>query len=495
MACCRYPIVSEHNFLVATRDAGYRNLATALAELLDNSIQAGATLLRIAVEGDTPFCSQIAVLDDGRGMDAAALQTALQFGGSSRFNDRSGQGRFGMGLPNSSFSQARRVEVYSWKALPPAHFSYLDLDDVAGGRIHSIPRPQTRPLPAWAVPHAHRSGTLVIWKKCDRVPLVERPMLLEHLQFNFAQIYRYHLWDGLRIVINDQDVLPIDPLLCHPQSTHRGATEFQEPLVYTMKVPREPRRTAQVRVRFAEFSVAKWRDLSSAEKRLRRITRHAGVSIIRGKREVAYGWFFMGAKRKENYDDWWRCEITFDAELDEYFGVTNTKQQISPIPELEETLSRDLEPIARLLNSRVRSSFQNIRSDSRAARVAGVRDRLLPPAASALSHSLPRVHARTSIRENGLRYKIEEVASSDDAFYSFRFSGRKLILVLNTNHPFYNHVFHDTSGDVRRQRYHLECLLLALVRAEADAKTEQEIDYSRRKRVRWSNVLASFLGN
>ncbi len=29
------------------------------------------------------------------------------------------------------------------------------------------------------------------------------------------------------------------------------------------------------------------------------------------RRESDYGWFFMGPKRKENYDDWWRCEVAF----------------------------------------------------------------------------------------------------------------------------------------------------------------------------------------
>ena len=29
-------------------------------------------------------------------------------------------------------------------------------------------------------------------------------------------------------------------------------------------------------------------------------------------REIDFGWFFMGNKRRENYDDWWRCEVKFE---------------------------------------------------------------------------------------------------------------------------------------------------------------------------------------
>jgi hypothetical protein len=495
MVSYRYPIISDQNFIIATRDAGYRNLATALAELLDNSIQAGSTCVRIFVDAEASPCSQIAVLDDGRGMDAAALRTALQFGGSSRFNDRSGQGRFGMGLPNSSFSQARRFEVYTWQNSGLALFSYLDIDDVAAGKLRNIPRPEAQPLPRWAVSYAHRSGTLVVWQKCDRVPAVERIALLQYLRTNFARMYRYHLWDGINIFINDETVPSIDPLLCDSRTKHKGAAEFGGPLVYDMRVPREPKRCAQIRVRFAEFPVAKWHSLSSAEKRSWGISRQAGVSIVRGKREVAFGWFFMGKKRKENYDDWWRCEVTFDPDLDEYFGVTNTKQQISPVAELEEVLGRDVEPIARMLNARARSAFNKVRTNTRASRVAVARDRLLPPAGDSEDGSRGGLYVQRAFHGGGLRYKIEETASSDDEFYSFRLSRRELTVVLNTNHPFYRHMFCNNSVSMNEQRFHWECLLFALARSEAEAKNEREIDYCRRKRIRWSNALATFLGN
>jgi hypothetical protein len=44
--------------------------------------------------------------------------------------------------------------------------------------------------------------------------------------------------------------------------------------------------------------------LSNEEKSSLGISKRAGVSILRGGREIDYGWHFMGSKRKENYDDW-----------------------------------------------------------------------------------------------------------------------------------------------------------------------------------------------
>ncbi len=59
---------------------------------------------------------------------------------------------------------------------------------------------------------------------------------------------------------------------------------------------------------------------------------------MRAGREIDRGWYFMGGKRKENYDDWWRCEISFDPSLDELFGVTHSKQEIRPTEALTSIL-------------------------------------------------------------------------------------------------------------------------------------------------------------
>src|SRR5262245_185171 len=113
-AAPKYPVVANQTFIEATRDTGYRSTASAVAELVDNALQAKAKRIDIRVEeGDTGLT--VSVLDNGTGMDTGTLRKALQFGGSERFNDRSGPGRFGMGLPNSSVSQARRVDVFTWQ--------------------------------------------------------------------------------------------------------------------------------------------------------------------------------------------------------------------------------------------------------------------------------------------------------------------------------------------------------------------------------------------
>src|SRR5262249_28901754 len=116
-----------------------------------------------------------------------------------------------------------------------------------------------------------------------------------------------------------------------------------------------------IEVRFSELPVDRWHDLTSDDKRQMGVTNAPCVSIMRTDREIDRGWYFMGTKRRQNYDDWWRCEVSFDPSLDELFGITHAKQAISPTEELNRVLVPDLEPIARALNNRVRDRFELIK--------------------------------------------------------------------------------------------------------------------------------------
>src|SRR4051812_17689351 len=107
-------IIALNHFIQATRDSGYKGTAAALAELVDNSFEANATRVHVELRKSSDDQLTVIVCDNGCGMSPSVLQLALQFGGSTRFNSRKGMGRYGMGLPNSSLSHARRLDVYTW---------------------------------------------------------------------------------------------------------------------------------------------------------------------------------------------------------------------------------------------------------------------------------------------------------------------------------------------------------------------------------------------
>jgi len=411
-------LLVSSNFVRAVRESGYVSLSTALAELIDNSLQAAATEVAISIErpiaGGLP---RIQVEDNGTGMTRTVLEACLRFGGSSRFDARNSFGRFGMGLPAASLSQARRVEVVSWQQGRAAHRVALDVDAVVGGFPVDLTarRGTTEVTP---------SGCRVIWQQCDRIEYRRLAWLDRALHRDLGQMYRRFLENGLRLTINRNPVEAVDPLLLATRFEGLSARLAFDPLRYELSTGSGE--TAFVTVRFAILPVHRWHHLDNVTKRRIGIVGGGGVSIMRAGREIASGWHLMGGKRKENYDDWWRCEIEFDPVLDDHFGITINKQGIRPSRTLREALEPELESIARLLNARVRQAFEEVKfqtATEASCRIAAAADADLPVIRSAGAGS------------GGLNYRIGSDQLPVETMFQTSLKRRTLDVTLNVDHP------------------------------------------------------------
>src|SRR5262249_52744393 len=102
---------------------------TAIADLVDNSIAAGARHVSIRFDPGRPHA--LAILDDGSGMDEKELLVAMRHGSRSPTEPRAETdlGRFGLGLKTASMSQCRRLTVASRKG-GNIHGMVWDLDYV-----------------------------------------------------------------------------------------------------------------------------------------------------------------------------------------------------------------------------------------------------------------------------------------------------------------------------------------------------------------------------
>lgn len=151
------------------RDIGY-TLETALADVIDNAITAGAHNIEIIhdVAGDRPF---LAVVDDGDSMDEASLLAAMRPGSLSPTATRASTdlGRFGLGMKTASFSQARALTVIC-KQEGRVTAARWDLDHVVerDDWLLLLP-PSFDPQGYDAFERIGASGTAVIWEKLDRL--------------------------------------------------------------------------------------------------------------------------------------------------------------------------------------------------------------------------------------------------------------------------------------------------------------------------------------
>jgi len=231
------------------RSSGYKSTDYAVAELIDNSIQADAPDVVIAVVEKvsmsnvrkTSRAHEIWVLDNGQGMDSDLAEDAVSFGGSDRYDDRSGMGRFGMGLPQASVSQCMRTDVWTWQESDPrdAVTVRIDLDEIEQG-IDEVPAAlhpgdnDYEPLPEWVLDiyenhmgrrtvagqEATPSGTAIRWSNLDRVRWVKGETIIEHVEFLLGRIYRRFLTGEARnpvtgeqmkarvqiVVLNDEEL-------------------------------------------------------------------------------------------------------------------------------------------------------------------------------------------------------------------------------------------------------------------------------------------------
>jgi hypothetical protein len=449
-------LLVSSNFIRAVRESGYLSIATALAELVDNSLQASAKVVAITIRRDTSDAlPEIVVEDDGVGMSTAELELCLRFGGSSRFDARQSFGRFGMGLPAASLSQARRVEVSAWRDSGAEHTVTLDVDAIVAGADPAL-------IARRGSQGGSKSGCRVRWMQCDRIEYRRLAWLERSLHRDLGRMYRRYIAAGLNMTINGTCVEAVDPTLLTTRLDGATARLAFDELQYELKTAAGD--TSLVKVRFTILPVQRWHRLDNVTKRRVGIVGSGGVSVLRAGREIASGWYLMGGKRKENYDDWWRCEIEFDPVLDEHFGITINKQGIRPSAELREALEPELESIARLLNVRVRQAFEDVKFQSGAEASCQI--------AAAADRDLPVLPKRQGRRASGpLNYRISTTQLSPDELFATTLQSNVLDVQLNVDHPAFTALYKPlqtlSDGAGADFRTALELLILSFARSAA----------------------------
>ena len=373
-----FAVVSPALTIKAMRDSGYKDTDHALAELIDNSIEAKARRIELIVCEEPPDperaysrarINEIAVVDDGGGMDSVTLRRALKFGDGTRLDRKSrGIGRFGVGLPNSSISQCRRVDIWSWTNGPGnAMHCYLSLDDIeVGARDVPEPVPDAVPERWMAISEAASapSGTLVVWSILDRVRWRSGERTLERTAELCGRLYREFLTNegepveivlkmamqtgggGLELSDDPRECLANDPLyLITPSSTpppFDNVAMFREfnTREWTVRFEDEhgDMQSGKVKVRCTlakpdainqKLSEVPWPSSApggraGSTRWGKHAQRNQGVSIVRAGRELELSQAWVNSY--EPQERWWSVEVEFDPILDDIFGVVNNKQ-------------------------------------------------------------------------------------------------------------------------------------------------------------------------
>ena len=441
---------------------------SAYGEIIDNSLQANATWvkikskkIRLQQRGRAyNKIEEIAFSDNGCGMNKETINNCLAMGYSSRYNDRDGIGRFGVGMTLASINQCKRVEVYSRESNGKWHWTYADLDEITSGEMEEIPDAKVVDLPAEYEDIAStNSGTIVIWSKYDRQPETA-DKIEDEMKIWFGRTYRYFIWDGVDIFVNGDKIKAIDPLYVKVDKTRFPndpiAEELKEPIVFpweTMKnegdsIPDEANVTIRMSLLPYEFRKEQGAG-GSRDTKDRFIDRNEGISIIRNKREVFYGVIPHYSPQFKEIDRWWGCEISFSAVLDNAFTVKNIKRGALPTPELRQEIKKYIEEIRKKYIEEVQEAW---RKNEAANLNPGKKGSPHVPAMNVIKGTSVPKNPKSDSTPNtpptipGIlepidteEYPITIVEGNWEGsnFFTRKHKGGQIVLAYNTSHQFY----------------------------------------------------------
>lgn len=210
----------------STRAIGY-TLEAAIADIIDNSVSASASCVDIFFfpVGD----AYIAILDDGEGMNASELETAMRYGSQNPNDKRESTdlGRFGLGLKTASLSQCRTLTVVSKQGVHMEARRW-DIDHVIKSHDWSLlvldTEEEFNEIPRIDELKECSSGTLVVWQNLDRLKIGEidfsRSMAkkMDEVRSHVSLVFHRYISGEpgikrMQIKMNNTPVEPADPFL------------------------------------------------------------------------------------------------------------------------------------------------------------------------------------------------------------------------------------------------------------------------------------------
>jgi hypothetical protein len=334
-------VPSARRLMGSLRDLGYE-LPQAVAELVDNSIDAGATEIHIRIHFEGAD-SWIRVADDGRGMTSAGLDEAMRYGSAGDY-EPGALGGFGLGLKTASFSQCRRLSVATRQTdSGRPEIRCWDLDEIGSADDWLLERllPEEAPEPVLE-PLASGRGTVVLWEGLDRVLLYQNPWgaraetAMQNIRAGLAQhlsmvFHRFLSGEArrqlpLRILVDD---VPLDPW--DPYARAEGATQVLPEQRIEFEIGGQ---THWVMTR--PFLLPSQQRFSTPEAHHaaggpRKWNRQQGFYIYREDRLIqSGGWSRL--RTQDEHTKLARIALDIPREADEAFGVNVSKMRVT-LPE------------------------------------------------------------------------------------------------------------------------------------------------------------------
>jgi hypothetical protein len=346
------------------RDIGY-DFTAAVADIVDNSIMAGASRVDIMIEFEGEN-SSVMIADDGAGMTANGLIEALRYGSRRTYSDRD-LGRYGLGLKTASLSQCRSVAVVTKASAGSGRTAMreLDLDLIAEWDEWLVVEPAPSPVMVRARERlAEGTGTVVIWRKLDRVLPEKRPdggwarrriqgmaaKTVQHLGIVFHRYLEGAEDHDLVLTVNGEKVQPWNPFAPGEPATVELALQRFEVIVG------DGTGTVSLR-RF----ILPARDQFSSPDEFERLSgplnwnRQQGIYVYRAGRLVQWGGW-NGIRGIDEHTKLARAAVDFGTDLDSVFNINVAKMRVTLPPQIRQMIERPINELCAQADDRYRKT-------------------------------------------------------------------------------------------------------------------------------------------
>lgn len=225
------PADPEPRSMIETfRAIGY-SIEAAIADIIDNSISAGAKNIWVNLDwkGSETWLS---VKDDGTGMDNSELIQAMRPGSKNPLESRSAKdlGRFGLGLKTASFSQCRILSVLSKRENSDISFWTWDLDYVNQSGKWNLVKYMPDEEKYFKELSEIKSGTIVVWNNIDRLvknfhsddenALEKFLQIMEQVKKHLAMVFhRFIESNKIKIWFQEREVAAWNPFFIDKDAT------------------------------------------------------------------------------------------------------------------------------------------------------------------------------------------------------------------------------------------------------------------------------------
>lgn len=324
----------------ALQNIGYDNIS-AITDIVDNSIDAGATKVQIQIEKENGGL-KIMIIDNGKGMTKEILDQALKLGSDTIHSGFSDLGKFGMGLSTAGLALANKTTVLTRSTDENIIYkSMTDVNIIKEKNAFVKFLGEADELDKIHFEHLvnNESGTIVILENCIGIKQSEASTLKSKVIKNLSRIFRKFM-DRTEFWVNEKKIEPDDPL-------RLGNEEFQGTLISE-----------------DDYDV-KWKDIDGTEKqgsihikiaslpecprqvasKLNINMKNQGFSVLRNNREILFGYLpnWEGIVRHNDLNRF-RGEISFSSDMDFAMGVNFRKNGIDMVDSIDNALRVQISP-------------------------------------------------------------------------------------------------------------------------------------------------------